>query len=142
MRRRLKILWRILKHTGADKILYTYIACVLIYAALIWIFESSISSFRDALWYCYAVISTAGFGDVVVHSMGARVVSVVLTVHSCLVLAIITGVIVNYYNQIMEVRDKETLSAFFERVERLDELTHDELVELSRKVKEFRDDWS
>lgn len=134
-----RILINILKSTGAGRFLVSYLIFVLADAALIWIFEPSISTYRDALWYCYAVISTAGFGDVVVTTFIPRLLSILLTVYSILIIAIVTGVIVNFYTQKLNIRSKETISAFLDRIERLPELSETELKELAENVRKFRD---
>ena len=136
--KRLKLLWIVIKDTKADKILYSFLVFVFASAALIWLFDPNIESYGAALWYCYSVISTAGFGDVVATAFITRLISVLITVYSLLVIAIITGVIVNYYNRMMDLKNKETLSAFLDKIERLPELSEEELKELSEKVKHFR----
>ena len=110
--RRLHVLKSILVRTHADKILLTYLVFVVIAALIIQIVEPGINRFVDALWYCYAVISTAGFGDIVVTTFSAKVVSVLLTAYSIVVIALVTGVIVNYYNQLIQIRQKDTLRLF------------------------------
>ena len=85
--RRLHVLKSILVRTHADKILLTYLVFVVIAALIIQIVEPGINRFVDALWYCYAVISTAGFGDIVVTTFSAKVVSVLLTAYSIVVIA-------------------------------------------------------
>ena len=127
---RFKLLGNILRHTKADRVLLSFVCFVFADAALIWLFEPTIRTYGGALWYCYAVISTAGFGDVVVTSVIAKILSVVLTCYAVLVLAIVTGVVVNYYNQVTEIRDKETLRSFLSQLERLPELSQEELKEL------------
>lgn len=134
-----KVLWLVLKNTRADRILSSYLLFVFVDAALIWIFEPTIHTYRDALWYCYAVISTAGFGDVVVTRFIPKALSVLLTAYSLLALAILTGVVVNYYIQVIELRNKETLAAFMDRLERLPDLDTEELRQLSQQVKNFRE---
>ena len=61
-----------------------------------------------------------------------------VTVYSLIVIAVITGVIVNYYMQMLELKNKETLAAFLDRLEHLPELSEKEIAELSEKVKKFR----
>ena len=136
-RKPLRTIWNIMRHTHTDKILY--LVFVFVDAALIWVFEPTLKTYREALWYCYAVISTAGFGDVVVTTFIPKLLSVLLTAYSLLVIAIITGVIANYYMQVLQARDKETLVHFMDRVEQLPELSKEELAELAEKVKTFRD---
>ena len=127
-----------MKNTMADEILLSYIIFVLIDAAAIWLLEPSITSFGDAIWYCYAVISTAGFGDMVATTFVTRVLSMILTVYSTLVLAIITGVVVNYYTQLLELKNKDAIAEVLDSMERLPELSKEELAELSERVKRFR----
>ena len=109
--KKLKTLYRILKQTDGINIFASYMVFVFISALLILLVEPEITNYGDALWYCYAVISTAGFGDIVVHTLLAKLISVVVTIYSLLVIAILTGIVVNFYNEILELRRKETLSA-------------------------------
>ena len=134
----LRILRNILHNTAADKVLASYLVFVFVAAALIWLFEPTITTYGGALWYCYAVISTAGFGDVVVTTFIPMLLSVVLTAYSLLVIAIVTGVVVNFYTQMIELKNKETLSAFMDRLERLPELSAEELKDMSERVAHFR----
>lgn len=136
----LKILKSILVRTHADKILLTYLVFIAAAALLIQLLEPGIDRFVDALWYCYAVISTAGFGDVVVTTLPAKVISVLLTVYSIIVIALVTGVIVNYYNQLIQIRQKNTLASFVDRIQRLPELSREELEEMSANARQFFQD--
>ena len=136
--RKLRILKRILKQTGADAILSGFVAFYAACAVIIWLREPQILTLGDALWYCYAVITTIGFGDVVVTTLLSRIVSVVLSIYAVLVIAIATGVVVNYFNQIVQLKQSETLTAILDRLEHLPEMSGDELEELSEKVKDLR----
>ena len=51
--------------------------------------------------------------------------------------AMVPGVVVSYYMEYLKAREKETISVFFEKLERLPELSEEELRQLSRKIKEF-----
>ena len=66
--KKLRILWGILKRTRADHILLGFILFLLADAAVIRLVEPDIHRYGDALWYCYAVISTAGFGHCYRHT--------------------------------------------------------------------------
>lgn len=136
--KRSRILRSILHETKADKLICSYLIFIALSAAIIWIFEPTIKTYQAALWYCYAVISTAGFGDVVVTTLIPRLISVAITVYSALLIAIVTGVVVNYYTQMTEIKNKKTLTAFMDRLEQLPNLSKEELQELSTQVTEFR----
>lgn len=136
--KRLKILWVILKRTRADRILSSFVLFLLAAAAVIQLVEPDINRYGEALWYCYAVISTAGFGDVVAVTFLGKVCSVLLTIYSLFVVAIVTGVVVNFYSQMVEMQSKETLTMFMDKLERLPELSKEELESLAQKIKKLR----
>ena len=136
--KKLKLLWMILKRTKATQILSGYIVFLFVSAAIIQLVEPDINHYGDALWYCYAVISTAGFGDVVAVTFIGKMCSVLLTIYSLFVVAIATGVVVNFYTQMVEMQRKETLAMFMDQLERLPELSREELENISRKVRQFR----
>lgn len=100
--------------------------------------RTDIHRYGDALWYCYAVISTAGFGDIVTVTLIGKICSVLLTIYTIFVVAIVTGVVVNFYTQLVEMQQKETLAMFMDKLERLPELSKEELEHISQKVRKFR----
>ena len=137
--KRLRVLRNILVRTKTDKILLVYLAFVLICALLIVMVDPAITSYSDALWYCYAVISTAGFGDIVATTVISKLLSLLVTVYSVIVIAIVTGVVVNFYTQLIELQRKETLTAFMDKLEHLETMSKEELKEISAQVKKFND---
>lgn len=140
MMKRLRILNSILKRTHTYPIIFSYLVFVLADALVIQIVEPDIHSYADALWYCYAVLSTAGFGDIVAATFIGKTASVLLTVFSLFVIAIATGVVVNFHSQLIQIRQKDTIAAFIDKLERLPELSKEELEELSKKAIHFRDE--
>ena len=52
------------------------------------------------MWYCFAVITTIGFGDFYATSLIGRVLTVILGIYGIVVVAILTSVVVNFYNEI------------------------------------------
>lgn len=52
---------------------------------------------------------------------------------SLVVVALITGTVVNYYNEMMRLRKNESIMFFDEHMRKLTELSPDELSELERK---------
>lgn len=137
--KKLRILKGILKRTYTDHILIAYVIFVFLDAMFIFIVEPGITNYGDALWFCYAVLSTAGFGDIVAVTLLGKLASVLLTVYSLVVIAIITGVIVNYYMQIIQIRQKESLAAVLNDLERLEEMSKEDLAELSQRIRKLRE---
>ena len=136
--KKLRILWGILKRTRADKILFGFIIFLFVIAAVIQVAEPDINRYGDALWYCYAVVSTAGFGDFVAVTFIGKICSVLLSIYAIFVIAILTGVVVNFYTQMVEMQRKETMAQFMDKLERLPELSKEELEAISKKVKQLR----
>ena len=136
--KQLKILKNIFVRTKAHKIIITYIIFVFVSGLIIFLADPGINTYREAMWYLYAVISTAGFGDVVATIFVTRSLSVLVSIYSIFVIAIATGVVVNYYGQVIELHNKETITSFMDRLENLPDMSKDELAEMSQQVKNFK----
>lgn len=136
--KKIRVLAIILKRTKADRVLSGFLLFLFAAALIIQIVEPDINRYVDALWYCYAVISTAGFGDVVAVTFIGKVCSVLLTIYSMFVLAIVTGVVVNFYSQVVETHSKETLTPLMDQLEHLPELSKEELEAISQTIKKLR----
>lgn len=136
--KKIRVLGIILKRTKADRVLSGFLLFLFAAALIIQIVEPDINRYVDALWYCYAVISTAGFGDVVAVTFIGKVCSVLLTIYSMFVLAIVTGVVVNFYSQVVETHSKETLTPLMDQLEHLPELSKEELEAISQTIKKLR----
>lgn len=135
---KLRILKQILIRTRVSEILTTYFIFIFAIGWIILLAEPDIHTYRDALWYCYAAATTIGFGDVIATTAISRILSVILSIYSALVIALVTGVVVNFYNQMIKIRQEETLAAFVDKLEHLPELSKEELEDLSNRVKEFK----
>lgn len=142
MRRRkaIRILRQSFRAVGADKIIYGYVAFFVGIAVLLGLVEPTIESFPDSLWYCFAVASTAGFGDITAVSHIGRILSVILSIYSTAVIAIFTAVITSFFMDMAKSRAEDVAKEFLDELERLPELSKEELKELSERVKHFRAD--
>lgn len=136
--KRNKILWRVLKRTGTNKLLYGYLVTLFVIAVAIIFIEPNINTLQDGLWYCFNVLTTIGFGDVIAVTLAGRILSVVLSVYSILIIAVIPGVVTSFYLETVKVRSNESMEKFLYDLERLPELSKEELDQLSEKVKNFK----
>jgi voltage-gated potassium channel len=100
---RMKLLYFILKTSGMTKVLYSFLIFFFFSAFIIWLVDPNVDSFFDAIWFCVAVVTTIGFGDIVVTNVIARIVTIILALYGILVVAVITGVIVYYISRILDV---------------------------------------
>ena len=60
-----------------------------------------------------------------------------LSIYAALVIAIVTGVVVNFFNQLVALRQKKTLTAMLDKLERLPELPREELEQIAKAVREY-----
>ena len=134
--RKLKVLKSVMKQTNATSIISSFVIFVFIAALIFLVVEPGITRYQDALWYCYVNLFTIGFGDIVPVTIIGRIVSVLLTVYATLVIAVVTGVVVTFYNESVTDQFKESKSLFMDQLEHLPELSKEELTELSQRIKE------
>ena len=136
--KKFRTLRSILRQTLADRVLLSFLAFILFCALAIWILEPGITHFSDALWYCYAVITTVGFGDVYVTRFASKMLSVLLSIYSVISIAILTGVVVNFFTELVALRRKESLASIIDKLEHLPDLTREELDEISEHIRNLR----
>ena len=136
--KKFRILRQSLRIAGADKVLFAYILFYILVSVLMWRIEPNIATFADSLWYCFAVATTIGFGDIAAVSGAGRVLTVVLSVYSIAVIAILTAVITSYYMDVAKARAEDSAKEFMDELERLPKMSKEELKALSRRVKHFR----
>lgn len=134
----LRMLWMILKRTHVEKVLFTFIINLFVVAFLLLLVEPDFRSYADSLWYCYVSIATIGFGDIVAVTLVGRILTVYLSLHAILVIALIPGVIVSYYLEVVHRREKETVTRFLDKLEHLPELSREELTHLAKQVKKIK----
>lgn len=136
--KKLRILKAVLKKTKADKIIFGFVVFLFACAFIILLAEPDITRYGDALWYCYAVFSTIGFGDIVATTFIAKVLSVLITVYALFATAVVTGVVVSFYNSCVESQFKESKEVFLDKLQRLPELSKEELEEIADKAKKWK----
>ena len=135
--KKLRILIAVLKKTKADKIVLGFVAYFFISAFIVLLAEPDITRYGDALWYCYSVFSTVGFGDIVATTFVTKVMSVLLTIYTLFAVAVVTGVVVSFYNSCVEHQFKESKEAFLDKLQRLPELSKEELEEIAQKARKL-----
>ena len=97
---RIGVLRKVIRKTFAAEILMGLLLLVIAFSFVFQTLEPSIVTFFDAIWYCFAVVTTIGFGDLAVVSVLSRILSIILGIYGIVVVAVITSVIVNFYNEV------------------------------------------
>ena len=98
---------KIVRKTYAAEILFGMLLLIIAFSIILPQLETGISSFGDALWYCFAIVTTIGFGDFTAVTLPGRAVSVVLGLYGIIVVALITSIIVNFYNETKNTEDPD-----------------------------------
>ena len=127
--------FRIMKRTGLIANLMIFIAFYVISSIVIYFVEPGINTIADAFWYTFVASSSIGFGDFYPVTHLGRIITVLFTIYEIVVAAMIPGVVVAYYSEFLKIHEKETISTFIEKLERLPELSKEELAEISERVK-------
>lgn len=134
---RLRMIGKIVKQAGLGHITMVFLILFLACAFLIATFGADGTRLGDAFWICFQTVTTIGFGDVATEGPLVRGVLVLLSVVSVFYLAVITGVVVAYCNQLVQANAEESVVRMAYRLEHLDELDKEQLSELSRRVREY-----
>lgn len=134
MKKGLRLLLRTMKNTHAHQIVLGFVGFLLVSALVFWMVEPEFTTYSDGLWYCYAVFTTVGFGDIVASTLIGKALSIFISIYAILVIAIVTGTVVSLYSQLVEIKQKESIGEFIDKLERLPELSKEELEEISKQV--------
>ena len=138
MKSRRKILFQILKNSAIYKLLAGYLIVFAAIALLVLLFEPTICTYADALWYCFVSCSTIGFGDIVVTTILARILTIILYIYTIVIIALVTAVITQYFLEAAKHRRDESVAMFLNDLEHLPELPKERLAEISENVKKLR----
>ncbi|MBQ3842901.1 MAG: two pore domain potassium channel family protein [Ruminiclostridium sp.] len=96
---RFDILAKVIRRSMAVEILSGLMILVVSFSFALSMIEPSMETYSDALWYCFAIVTTIGFGDVTAITPLGRVLSVILGLYGIIVVSLITSVIVNFYSE-------------------------------------------
>lgn len=104
---KLKVLFKIIVNTFSLEILFGLLTMTVCFSLVFMKMEPDINTFPDALWYCFAIITTIGFGDFAAVTPVGRILSVILGFYGIIVIAVITSIVVNFYNETSGKHDKK-----------------------------------
>lgn len=104
-RMHLDALAKIVRKTYALEIILGLLLLIVAFSYVLEACEDSIPTFEDGLWYCFAIVTTIGFGDFTATSLLGRILSVILGVYGIIVVALITSIIVNFYGEVRREPD-------------------------------------
>ncbi len=138
MMKKIRILIGIFRRTGAMNSLGLFLIFFLFASVVIWLVEPTIPTIGDSMWFCFIVSTTIGLGDLTVVTPIGRCIAIILSLYAIVVVAIVSAVITNFYLEMMRLKRDDSVAAFMDDLERLPELSKEELAALSEKVKHFK----
>ena len=107
---KVKVLFKIILRTYAFEVILGLFTMMVAASLLFVIYEDSITTFPDALWYSFAVVTTIGFGDFTAVTPIGRILTVILGMYGIVVVAVITSIIVNFYNETAGKHDSKEIN--------------------------------
>ena len=134
---KLRAIGPVIRAAGLVPWTIAFVALFLICAVVVTLFEPNVDGFENALWFMFQVVTTIGLGDYTAVSFAGRIAAVLLSIYSVFYIALITGAVVSYCSERMNARRSESVAQFLDQLEHLPELSKEELIELSEKVKRF-----
>lgn len=112
---KLNVLFKIVLKTYAFEIILG-LATLIVASALIFTYIEPTDAannlggnFGNSLWYAFAVVTTIGFGDFTAVTATGRVITVLLGIYGIIVVAVITSIIVNFYNETAGKHDSKQI---------------------------------
>ena len=104
-----RVLFKIIVSTYSLEVLFGLLIIIATFSFAFVALEPQIESYPDALWYCFAVVTTIGFGDIAATTAIGRILTVILGLYGLVVVAVITSIVVNFYNETSGKRDQKEL---------------------------------
>ena len=104
--KRLNTLFHIIKVTGFNQFLTSFVSFIFISGGILLLVEPQISNYWDGLWYAFVTSTTVGYGDILATTLIGRITSVFLTVYGLIFFGCLSAVIVNYYSKLNTPNNK------------------------------------
>ena len=137
-RLKLRAIGLIIRASGLGPSSIVFVLLFLLCAVLVTLFEPNVNGFGNALWFLFQVVTTIGLGDYTATTFVGRMAAIILSLYSVFFVALLTGAVVSFCSERMRARRGESVAHFLDQLEHLPELSHEELVELSNKVKSLK----
>ena len=137
-RQGLRLFYLVLKRSGAWRVLSAFGILYLVCALVVLIWEPGVSTYGDALWFLWAVSTTVGLGDLTAVTTCGRLATIICSFAAIGATAIVTALIVDFFNERRQSMVDEALTAQLDKLEHLSELSKQELDEISAWVRRLR----
>lgn len=127
----------ILRRTYAYWIFISFIFFIFLAALIFLLVEPDVTNYGQSLWFTFALF-TIGFGKIIPETVAGQILTVILILFSLVVLAVLTAIIVFYYQEHVSKKYKVTHSEVLDKFKDLHNMSAEEIHELSAKIKELQ----
>lgn len=130
-----RLIFSIIRNSGLGYATAVFLVLFFVCAAIITFVEPGVDTYFDAVWFCFQAVTTIGFGDIVIVTPFARISTMIMSAFAVICVAVLTGAIVSYCNEVARMRYDESLVHFVDKLEHLPEMSPEELEAISEKVR-------
>ncbi len=110
-----------LKKTHLDEIFGVTLLVVLASTLGLYLFDPSINSLFDSLWFVLSTITTVGYGDVLPQSGPGKIIGLIILIIGVLIFSTITGAIASYFAKKVLVNEDFNITENDDNIELLKE---------------------
>ena len=132
-----RLFWAVVRRCRLEKAVVGFIAAFFMFSVVQWLREPANQTFGDAMWFLFVSCTTIGYGDFAAVMPLGRIIVVVMTLYEMVLIALVTGVVVSHYQEVLARREKETFAVFLDKLEHLTELDQQELEDLQNKIRKL-----
>ena len=113
---KLQVLIKVVVNTFSLEVIFGLLVTIASFSFLLLVVEEQITNYPDALWYCFNVVTSTGFGNGAETAIG-RILTVLLGVYGLIAIAVVTSIIVNFYNETNGKKDAKEIKEIKDEVE-------------------------
>lgn len=110
-----------LKKTHLDEILGVTLLVILISTLAVYLFDPSINSLFDSLWFVLSTITTVGYGDILPNSDIGRILGLIIITFGVFIFSAVTGAMASYFTKKVFSMDKFNITENDENIKILKE---------------------
>lgn len=128
-----------MKDTYLDEILGIFAIVIISFTLSLYLFDPSMDSIFNSLWFVVVTLTTVGYGDVLPNTMIGKIISLILLIVGVLIFSAITGAMASYFNKKLLNKGSDELKIIQEKLndneKELKELK-EEIINLNKKLDE------
>lgn len=112
-----KIIGMFLKDTYLDEIFGVFLMIIVAFTFGLYLFDPSMNSLFDSLWFVVSSLTTVGYGDILPNSMIGKVISLFLLIFGVLIFSAVTASMASYFNRKLLDEGSEELKSIQEKLD-------------------------